>query len=320
MTSYLLVNFGGPRSLSEIEPFLSALLTDRDVVESILPRWFFRKIAKWRAKSVGEQYASIGGSSPIYGDTEAVAAGLRKELGNVVTFHRYLPATHDESLAAIEQLAGDKIVVFPMFPQFTYSVTGSIARFLQDHLSPETAGRCVWVKSYSTHPAFVVLMQQMIREFIEQNQLKPSETALLFSAHGLPQKALRRGDEYDRQCEETVARVMEGFPEVLGRLAYQSKFGLGRWLEPSTQELCRSVEQWIGARKNLIFVPISFTSDHLETLHEIEREYMPLVAEKGVKAFRLSAFNRRSDWIETIQKILLDCSFVITSTLVAKNR
>ncbi len=318
MTSYLLVNFGGPRSLEEVEPFLSALLTDRDAVDSILPKWFFRQIAKRRAKSVGEQYAAIGGSSPIYGDTEAVAAELRKELGNVVTFHRYLPATHEASLAAIEQLEGDKIVVFPMFPQFTYSVTGSIARFLHTHLSPETLKRTAWIKSYSTHPAFVALIQQMIGEFMDKNGLNPSETALLFSAHGLPQKSLRRGDGYDLQCEETVERVMEGFPGVLGRLAYQSKFGLGRWLEPSTQELCKNVDRWVGVRKNLIFVPISFTSDHLETLYEIERDYLPLVTEKGVEAYRLPAFNRRSDWVETIQKILHESTPVITASLVAK--
>ncbi|MCC5831516.1 MAG: ferrochelatase [Chlamydiales bacterium] len=324
MTAYLIVNFGGPRSLSEIEPFLSALLTDRDVVRTKLPQLFnhylFRRIAKKRAVKVAVDYESIGGSSPIYSDTEYVADALRKKLkAPVLTFHRYLPSTHADSLAAIENLDVSEIRVFPMFPQFTYATTGSIARFFLNKLSRKTVDTLKWVKSYPSHPAFIAVTQRAIREFLEAHQLDEKEILFFFSAHGLPQDFVDQGDLYSYECRLSYDCVMKGFPKAEALLAYQSKFGPGEWLRPYTQEVCEQIEKYRKGRENVLFIPISFTSDHIETLFEVEQQYIPIVKEQGLFAYRLPALNRRPDWIEAIAEIVTQFTPASTSMLV-RNR
>jgi len=174
--SYLLVNFGGPRNLEEIRPFLTALLQDRDVIRTRFPpffhNWLFKKIARKRSKKIAHDYAAIGGRSPIYFDTEALAEKLSEKLqAQVLTFHRYLPATHAASLKAIEQVQADEIRVLPLFPQFSYATTGSIARFLGTNLCCKTINRLRWIKSYAAHPAFVQSYQMRIAEFLKKQGL-----------------------------------------------------------------------------------------------------------------------------------------------------
>ncbi len=323
MTAYLVVNFGGPRNLGEIEPFLSALLTDRDVVRTKLPKTLhnilFRRIAKKRTGKVSESYKSIGGGSPIYGDTEYVADQLRSRLkGPVLTFHRYLPATHDETLRHLEALEVDEIVIFPMFPQFTYATTGSIARLFQDRLSKNTLQKMKWVKSYPSHPAFVEVTQRAIREYLVEQNLSEEEVLLFFSAHGVPQTFIDEGDLYAYECRLSYERVLAGFPRSRGLLAFQSKFGPGEWLKPYTQDVCERIESYAKGLERVLFIPISFTSDHIETLFEIEQEYVPIIREQGLYPYRLPALNRRDDWIEAIVAILKDFTPVSTEMLVRR--
>lgn len=320
-TVYLIANFGGPRTLQEVEPFLRALLTDRDVLRTGLPQVLnyplFWYVAKKRAVKISKDYAIIGGHSPIYFDTEAVAQMLRDQLqAQVLTFHRYLPATHAEFCQKLERLSCDEIRVFPMFPQFTYATTGSIARFFKDHLSSAVVNKMRWVKSYPTHPDFIQVIQTMIRNFLHENCLKDEETILLFSAHGLPKSYIDKGDMYQWECRTSFEKVMEGFPRVLGRLSFQSKFGPGEWIRPYTIDVCSTIKEWNSGRKNILFVPISFTSDHIETLFEVENEYMTVIQENGLNAYRLPAMNRRQDWVEAIPKIICDSTPVSNKMLI----
>lgn len=321
MVAYLVVNFGGPRTLSEVEPFLCSLLTDRDVVHTKLPQLYhnflFNRIAKKRTKKIVEDYTAIGGGSLIFSDTEYVAAEMSKRLdAPVFTFHRYLPMTHKASLEKIEHFAGKEIRVLPMFPQFTYATTGSIARFFQSHLSNQTLQKLRWVKSYPSHPAFISLIQRMIREYVEAKKLDDKDTILLFSAHGLPKVFVEQGDLYAYECELSFSKVLEGFPTMVGKLSYQSKFGPGEWLRPYTEDVCQEIETWSEGRKTLIFVPISFTSDHIETLFEMEQLYFPIITNKGLHPHRLPAPNRRLDWLDALVDIVSDFNPVSTSMLI----
>lgn len=325
MTAYLMVNFGGPRTLSEIEPFLAALLTDRDVVRTKLPQLFnnylFRRIAKKRAVKIAPDYEAIGGSSPIYADTEYLAGELRKRLqGPVLTFHRYLPATHQEALQKIENLDCEEIRVFPLFPQFTYATTGSIARLFQNRLKPEAVKKLKWVKSYPSHPAFIAVTQKAIRDFLEAQHLIEEETFFFFSAHGLPQEFIDEGDLYGYECRLSYENVLKGFPKAVGILAYQSKFGPGEWLRPYTQDVCEQIEKYRKGREHILFIPISFTSDHIETLFEIQQQYVPIIQEQGFMAYRLPALNRNPDWIEAIALILENFTPTSNAMLVRMDR
>lgn len=306
----MIANFGGPRSLEEVEPFLVALFSDREVFR--VPFFFnplFKRIAKRRAIGVREDYRAIGGKSPIFEDTEVIAKKLQ---GEACTFHRYLVATHDAFFKKISSF--EQIIVFPMFPQFTYATTGSIAMLFAQKLPKEILSRIRWVKSYPKHPAFIALIQKMIREFFEKNRFLEEETILIFSAHGLPKVFIDEGDVYQEECESSFQLVSAAFPKVCAYLSYQSKVGRGEWIRPYTVDLCQEIP--LVGKKDVLFIPISFTSDHIETLFEIEREYMPIIRKRGLNAHRLSAFNQRPEWIEAIGRILREETLVNNAMLV----
>ena len=321
-TAYLIVNFGGPRNLKEVEPFLRSLLTDKDVIRSNFPQVFhnflFGRIAKKRSKIISHDYAKLGGGSPIWTDTEFIADALRLKLqAPVLTFHRYLPATHVSFIEELNNLECEEIRVFPMFPQFTYATTGSVARFFLKYFSDNIIRKLRWVKSYPSHPAFIHSTKSAISEFLAKTGIKEEEVFLLFSAHGLPKTFVEKGDLYEYECRTSYHLVMESFLKAQSLLCYQSKFGPGECLRPYTVDVCEKIEKYTD-RKYCVFVPLSFTSDHIETLFEVEEQYMPLLAKRGFHPFRVPALNRRPDWIEAITRILSDFSPCTTCMLVRK--
>lgn len=305
-SAYLLVNFGGPRNAEEIEPFLKELLRDRDVIRTKFPtwlhNWLFGRIARKRALKIRLDYERIG-FSPIYGDTETIKRILETRLGNtVLTFHRYLPATHKESLLSLETCK-NPIRVVPLFPQFCYGTTGSIARFFSKHLSNAALSKLQWVKSYGDHPEFISAWQRRISRFLEENNLAEKEIVLLFSAHGVPRSFIEEGDPYEEECQKSFSAILKGFPDALGRLSYQSKFGRGEWLRPYTDETCNEILGWHEGRKAVVFVPLTFTSDHIETLFEIEELYLPIIRSRELKAYRCPALNFEPEWLSALGTI-----------------
>lgn len=271
----------------------------------LVHRWLFSRIARKRSLKIAPEYASMGGGSPIYRDTETIAERLReRHSGPVLTYHRYLPATHAEFLSQIQRVECERILFFPMFPQFTYATTGSVARWLEERLPQEVTAKIRWIKSYPTHSGFITPYQNSIREEMERRGTKEEEAILLFTAHGVPQKFVTGGDLYREECLLSFERIAAAFPKALSKIAFQSKFGPGEWLRPYTGDLCSTVNEWGEGRTHLFFVPVSFTSDHIETLVEIERDYLPKVVDHGIAAYRVPALNQRDEWIEGILSIL----------------
>ncbi len=320
--TYLIVNFGGPRDLNEVEEFLIELLTDQEVLRTPFPaflhRMLFTRVAKKRSKKVVPDYALIGGKSPIFEDTEAVAEKVGKRIGaEVLTFHRYLPKTHPQFIQKIENLQDiTEIKVFPMFPQFSFATTGSIALWLRKHLSSSTLKKLSWVKSYPDFPSYIDAFENSLREFLLTKELKEEETVLLFSAHGLPQKFIDSGDLYERECQVSFGRVKNRFPKALSQLSYQSQFGKEEWIRPYTAEACEKIGERSEGRKQCVVVPLSFTSDHIETLYEIEELYLPLIRKSGMQAYRCPALNQREEWINCIAEIIRGGSAVQNSALI----
>lgn len=320
-TPLLLVNFGGPRHLGEITEFLQELLTDQDVVRTRLPRllhnWLFSRIARKRSIKIAHDYQLIGGKSPIYADTEAIASFLQERLKRkVITFHRYLPQTHPGFLKQILSEVPQDWDVFPLFPQFTHATTGSIARWLQRHLPKRVTHRLRWVKSYPTHPQFITAYQRCIRDFLHMHQLDARQVFLIFSAHGIPKSFLKSQDPYQAECEQSVEAVMKGFPQMESLLSYQSKFGPGEWLRPYTSEVVEQIQNFAKRRTHVVIVPISFTSDHIETLFEIQEQYLPPIRRAGLLAYRCPSLNLRPDWLESIVDILQTSERVSNKTLI----
>lgn len=319
----VLVNFGGPRDLDEVQPFLEELLSDQDVIKTRLPGWahrlLFKRVARKRAFSVRHDYETIGGKSPIFFDTERLAELLREKLGPVVTFHRYLTETHARSLRQIKELEASEIRVLPLFPQFSYSTTGSIARFFAKRLSRPTLNKLRWIKSYPAHPSFIRSYQARIAHFLHLHGIAEEESILLFSAHGLPQSYVDSGDIYEWECKRSFEEVAKAFPKALSRLSYQSKFGPEEWLKPYTNEVCEEILTWHQGRKNIVIIPIAFTSDHIETLFEIETMYLPPIRSRGLNAYRCPALNLEPDWIDAIHEIFQETNLCTTDMLIRSN-
>lgn len=308
--AYVLVNFGGPRALEEVEEFLICLFQDQEVLRTPFPGWIhrllFTRLAKKRAKVVIHDYAQIGGKSPIYEDTEAIAQHLNVALREtVLTFHRYLPATHSQFIEKFHQLPlNTEIRVFPLFAQFSYATTGSIAAWFVTHIKKSFLHKMAWIKSYSVHRAYLTAFERCIREFLHDKHLHEEKTILLFSAHGLPQKFIRTGDIYQQECELTFQHLASCFPKARSHICYQSQFGKEEWIRPYTSDLCRTIDEWGRGLENVVIVPLSFTSDHIETLFEIEQQYIPPIVERGFRAFRCPALNQRPEWLQAIAHIL----------------
>ena len=317
----LVVNFGGPRNLEEVPAFLEDLLTDKDVIRTPIPSffqdYFFKIVAKKRSVKVAKDYEMIGGKSPIFEDTQWVAAALGRALDlPSAAFHRYLRQTHKDSLDKLQAIDAEEIWVFPLFPQFSYATTGSIARWFKENTSVSFHQKMKWVRSYSAHESYIGAFTQNTREFIEEKSLQEEETVLLFSAHGLPESFIQEGDPYQKECEETFEKVSSEFPKALSLLSYQSKFGRAKWIEPSTIGMCSQVKTWIGIKKQIVFLPLSFTSDHIETLFEVEQEYMKPLRDLGYKVYRSPALGRRQGWVEAMKEILLGSKKVENTLLI----
>lgn len=317
----ILVNFGGPRDLQEVRPFLRELLTDKEVIRSRLPQFlhnlFFSWVAKRRSEKMLHEYKSMGGGSPIFADTEALAEKLRLSIPDpLVTFHRYLPSTHAQFIENLCAFTGDEIRVMPLFPQFTYATTGSVAKWFGKNLPFEIVRKMRWIKSYPAHPKFVKSHQLHIRRFLTEHRLKDEETILLFSAHGIPQQFVDTGDIYESECRASFEHVMKAFPDILGRLSYQSKFGRGEWIKPYTIDVCEKVNSWCEGRRHVVFIPISFTSDHIETLCEIENDYMSVIRTKGLNAFRVPALTLDENWINAVLEIIQEPNTLANQMLI----
>ena len=133
---------------------------------------------------------------------------------------------------------------------------------------------------------------------------------------GLPKLFIEKGDLYDYECRASFGNIMKSFPTAKGLLCYQSKFGPGEWIRPYTIDVCTHIDKYREGRKYCVFVPISFTSDHVETLVEVEEQYMPVIARQGLHPFRVPALNRQPEWIDAIVQILSDASPCTNSMLL----
>lgn len=314
----IIVNFGGPRNLAEVEPFLISLLTDLDVIRTPFPSWiqkpFFRSIAKKRAKRVSQEYAEIGGKSPIFEDTEWVVEELRKTLQvPVLGFHRYLESTHPLFLEQLYSFKEKEWVVFPLFPQFSYVTAGSVARWFKDHIEKNFLSRMQWVSSYPTDPEYIRAFSHVIEKTIQENSLR--DATLLFSAHGLPVQYIKEGDPYQIECEASYQALSNLFPSHPNMLAYQSQFGRAKWLEPSTRYVCEHPDNFLDKERPVLFIPLSFSSDHIETLFEVEG-YRQQLIEAGFTAYRCPALGREPKWLEAIEKMIQSSSLVKNQSLI----
>jgi ferrochelatase len=293
-----MMNLGGPKDLSEVEPFLLELFADREIIQLPAQRWLGPFIARRRTPSVQKNYRDIGGGSPILRWTEEQGRGMCERLDRLspdtaphrayVAF-RYASPKSADALEAMRADGVTRAVAFTQYPQFSCSTTGSSlnelwraarAKGLQDAFEWSVIDR------WPTHPRFVEAMAKTVEDGLAQfRQDDRDDVLLVFSAHSLPMSVIKRGDAYPSEIGATVHEVMKRLEyrhEYL--VTYQSEVGPVPWLGPSTEQVIKD----LGAkrRKHVLVVGIAFTSDHIETLHELDIEYGELAHEVGITDYK----------------------------------
>ena len=297
----LLLNLGGPERIEDVGPFLYNLFSDPEIIRLPIPA--LQKPLAWlistlRSGKSQEAYRSIGGGSPLRRITDQQARELQSELrqrqvqATTYVAMRYWHPFTESAVADIKADAVDEVVVLPLYPHFSISASGSSFRELQrlrqaDPAFSRLPMRCI--RSWYDHPGYVLAMAELIaREVQECND--PTTARIFFSAHGVPKSYVEEaGDPYQQHIEACTDLIMTELARQLGHgnpftLAYQSRVGPVEWLQPYTDEaLVELGEQGV---KELVVVPISFVSEHIETLEEIDIEYREIATEAGITTFR----------------------------------
>jgi ferrochelatase len=292
-TAVLLLQMGGPDSLDAIEPFLFNLFSDRDIIRigpAFLQPLMARFISRRRSKKVAEYYKQIGGRSPIRELTEQQAVELERVLGDnyrCFVAMRYWKPDTIEALAAIRREGISRVIALSLYPHYSRATTGSSLNELERVLAQTRSGfELKYVNKFYDHPAYIDALAERIGEGLDGFPDR-SEVQLVFSAHGLPQSFIDSGDPYLEHIQATVRLVMERFGVISHHLAFQSRAGPVKWLEPSTEEKIKELAE--SGCKHLLMVPLSFVSDHIETLYEIDIQYRDEAAALGIGDFRRAA-------------------------------
>ncbi|CAN6195461.1 unnamed protein product [Urochloa humidicola] len=319
----LLLNLGGPETLDDVQPFLFNLFADPDIIR--LPRLFrflqrplAKLISTFRAPKSKEGYASIGGGSPLRKITDEQANALKIALekknlhANIYVGMRYWYPFTEEAIDQIKKDKITKLVVLPLYPQYSISTSGSSIRVLQNIVKEDSyfAGLPISIiESWYQRDGYVKSMADLIEKELSAFS-NPKEVMIFFSAHGVPLTYVEDvGDPYKDQMEDCIALIMG---ELRSRgilnshtLAYQSRVGPVQWLKHYTDEVL--VELGQKGVKSLLAVPVSFVSEHIETLEEIDMEYKELALESGIENWgRVPALGCTSSFISDLADAVVE--------------
>jgi ferrochelatase len=314
----LLLNLGGPEQLEDVRPFLFNLFSDPEIIRLPFP-WLQRPLA-WlistmRVSKSQKNYQQIGGGSPLRRITEEQARALQARLQQkgqeaiVYIGMRYWHPFTEEAIARIKRDYLERLVILPLYPHFSISTSGSSFRLLERIWREDTSFSQIdhtVIPSWYGRPGYLTAMAQLVADELEQFP-NPDQVHVFFSAHGVPVSYVEEaGDPYQQEIEDCTQLIMQ----TLNRpnpytLAYQSRVGPVEWLQPYTEDALRELgEQGV---KDVVVVPISFVSEHIETLQEIDMEYRELAEEAGIEHFhRVPALNTHPVFINDLADLVLE--------------
>jgi ferrochelatase len=306
----VLFNLGGPDRLTAVRPFLRNLFSDPAILRAPaavrIPA--AELISRLRERRAKENYAFMGGASPLLRETEAQAAALEetlkasrpKEAVRVFIAMRYWRPETAPTAADVAAFSPDEIVLLPLYPQYSSTTTASsLAAWRRAYRG--SGGQHV-VSAYFDHPLFVEAHAAAIHEAWEEADVR-EPVRLLFSAHGIPQAVSDAGDPYqsqvERSCQAIAMRLGDGWD---WRVCYQSRVGPMRWLGPQTlDEIERAGRDGVG----VVVDPVAFVSEHVETLVELDRDYAKAAGRAGVPAYvRVPALGVRSEFVKCLAALV----------------
>jgi protoporphyrin/coproporphyrin ferrochelatase len=286
----VLMNLGAPDRAEAVRPFLTNLFTDPAIITLPVPlRWpLARLIAQRRAKIAIDIYSQLGGGSPLLENTEKQARALETELDDgsrcFVAMRYWHPLT-EETVAAVKAWQPEEIICLPLYPQYSTTTTGSsLAEWRRAAAKDGLDCLTRTIDSYPAARGFIAALAGLIAPVLDEAASNHVKARLLLSAHGLPLKIVRAGDPYPGQIAETAAAVIAALarPGLGWTLCYQSRVGPLKWLGPLADDEIRRAGRDQAA---VVIAPISFVSEHSETLVELDRDYRRLAEACGVPAY-----------------------------------
>jgi len=308
----LLLNMGGPQSLDQVPEYLFNIFSDRNIIKLPMSRILQRPLAKLissrRSGKVAEHYKEIGGGSPLLRVTEAQASSLKTELRRkfanveVLVGMRYTRPSIREALNRASRMGCRHVILLPLYPQYSLATTGTAFLEALKWLDNDDSDLILSaIDDWHDHSDYIPILRDRIQSGIDEMP-GDGDVRVLFSAHSLPQSMVDGGDPYVAQTRTTVKLAGGGFDHSL---SFQSRSGPVKWVGPETiAEVRRLAGQGV---KRLLIVPVSFVSDHIETLHEIDIELKGIALSAGIKHFaRTRSFNDDSDFINCLLRIVVE--------------
>ena len=317
----VLFNLGGPDSLSAVRPFLFNLFNDRAIIglPSLPRRLLASFISRRREKKAQGIYAQMGNRSPILPNTEAQAAALVAALTGQAAgaaggaeyrafiAMRYWHPLTAETVAAVKAYRPDRVVLLPLYPQFSTTTTASsYAAWMQAAKAAGIAAPHRLVCCYPVEAGFVAAAAAILRAALAQAATKAAQAQplVILSAHGLPKKVVDAGDPYVAQVEAGAAAIAAavGLPREQWIVSYQSRVGPLEWVGPQTDAV---IAQAAKDRRAIIVFPIAFVSEHSETLVELDIEYRHLAESHGAPAYvRAPTVSTHPDFIAGLARLV----------------
>jgi protoporphyrin/coproporphyrin ferrochelatase len=319
-TGVLLLNLGGPDSLQAVKPFLFNLFSDREIIRlgpSFLQKPLAYLISSLRSGKTEKAYSLIGGKSPISEITSAQAKALEESLDlqppasnlqplRVSVAMRYWHPLIEEVIPELHSRGIRRLIVLSLYPQYSVATTGSSLNRLRD-ITEKYGMQTFNVLSWFDHHLYIDAIVQSIREGLRVfgSPDEKDNVRVLFSAHSLPVKFIEEGDPYEGQIQGTIHEIIQKI-DITWSLSYQSKSGPVQWLGPSTDSMIENLAA--EGVKNLLVVPISFVSDHIETLYEIDILYRDMAHRLGMRLERVNSLNTSPLFISALREIVLQAS------------
>ena len=308
----VLFNLGGPDRLSSVEPFLFNLFNDPEIIGAPGPlRWLLaRLLSRRRRAEASTIYKRLGGKSPLLENTRLQAEALETSLSDSASARVFIAMRHwhpmsVETAEAVKVFAPDEIVLLPLYPQFSTTTTGSSLAEWQH--AAAAVGLEAPARAICCYPAalgFIGAVADLTRAGIAEAAAAGNAPRVLFSAHGLPQRVVRRGDPYQWQVEQTVAAVVAklAVDDLDWSICYQSRVGPLEWTRPATEE---EIERAAKDGVPVVVVPIAFVSEHSETLVELDMDYREEAEALDIPAYvRVATVGVHSRYIDALATLV----------------
>ncbi|UCD66774.1 MAG: ferrochelatase [Deltaproteobacteria bacterium] len=306
----VLLNLGGPERIEDVEPFLFNLFSDRMIIRlgpAFMQKTIARFISRRRAPKSAQAYTKIGGGSPLGRITAEQAQALEKTLAEDGDFKvsvamRYWHPRAKESLAALENKGINRIIALPLYPHYSIATTGSsVADLLEAGNSFSPPFEIESIGSWQVQPQYINALAATIKQ--GGDLFNGENFQVVYSAHSLPVKFIQEGDPYVDHLKETIAAV-ESITGMSGILCFQSRSGPVEWLSPSPPDTLKELAK--EGCKNVLMVPISFVSDHVETLYEIDMLYRDMAKDLGMHLERSPSLNLEPEFIASLKELVLE--------------